>query len=141
MRSLAILTLVIFHIASFARAGSITVVTKENNSCSAHGHCHDEVDFQDPHHNLNQHDIDVSDFAGHEDIEAHEHKHRHSPDEPEHSHPHEHSSFTHSHSAQFLTGTSYDLEIGFTTTIEFSSFEDATFQGPFLDSLFRPPIA
>lgn len=133
--------LVIVHIASFAKAGSIALITVESSSCSVHGHCHDEVDFQDPHHNLNQHDTDISDLFSHEDSEAHEHKHRHSPDEPEHSHPHEHSSLTHSHSVQFLGGTSYDLEIGFTSTIEFSLLEDTTFQGPFLDSLFRPPIA
>lgn len=140
MRSIALFIFVVVHIVSFARAGSVSVVS-EVNSCSAHGHCHGEADLQSAHHDLSSHDQDIMDFATQDSEEPHEHTHRHSPDEPEHSHPHQHSSFSHTHSVQFLSGQSFDLKVSVISTQAFLSLEDRAFQGPFLDSLFRPPIA
>lgn len=139
MRFISLFIFLIVNMASFARAESLISVV-EQNSCSTQSHCHNEVDLQTHHYSPSVHDQDIADFANHDSEESHEHTHRHSPNEPAHSHPHQHSSFSHAHSSQFLGGHSYDLKIGLIKTETFPLLEDSAFQGPFLDSLFRPPI-
>lgn len=131
----AFMTLQLF---SVAKAGGITLL--QPGTCMAEGHC-DSVGVETTTALHNHHE--ESGTRQHDDNESspHDHKHRHSPDEPEHSHDHHHHSSSHTHGVHFVSGTHFQLVTYTECNLKFGRSSYRMIQGPFLDSVFRPPIA
>lgn len=104
------------------------------DACAVDGHCHVELANETVSHYENEEE------DHHDDEADHVHHHRHSPDEPEHSHTHQHS-HTHAFGSQIFFGSEFHFVSFHHEKLIFSTQEGLQLRGPFLDSVFRPPIS
>lgn len=94
---------------------------------------------EDHHHDSHSEQID-EDNHNQVELSFHDHAHRHSSEEQEHSHSHHHLN-ENLHVNYLVSGIAFQLNLFLIFDLVFPAFADQAVQGPFLSSVFRPPIA
>lgn len=130
---LYVFALVMLHLFALSKEGYIALPKIESESSQDHVHSDEHADPTQSH----EHDEESNNVA---DFSYHEHTHRHSPDEPEHTHTHHHSVAS-GQSVPFLFGSNFQYVVQFNQGLQFGRFNATSIQSPYLDSVFRPPIA
>lgn len=130
---LYVFVLVMLHLVSLSKEGYIALPKVDVETTQDHVHTDEHSDSAQTH----EHDEESNNVA---DFNYHEHSHRHSPGEPEHSHTHHHSVAS-GQTVPFLFGSNFQYVINISEGLQFGRFQASSIQSPYLDSVFRPPIA